>query len=54
MTEVTQGFLVNFHVNVQTMSIVVGAAIVVGLVAGGLPAVRSANLRVVDGLRKVV
>lgn len=54
MTKVTQGFLVNFHVNAQTMAIVVAAALMVGLIAGGLPAIRSANLRVVDGLRKVV
>lgn len=54
MTKVTQGFLVNFHVNAQTMAIVIGAALLVGLISGGLPAVRSANLRVVDGLRKVV
>jgi hypothetical protein len=33
---------------------VIGAAVLVGLIAGGLPAIRSANLRVVDGLRKVV
>lgn len=54
MTEVTQGFLVSFSVNAQTISIVIGAALLVGLIAGGLPAIRSANLRVVDGLRKVV
>ncbi len=54
MTELTAGFLVNFFVNAQTISIVIGAALLVGLIAGGLPAIRSANLRVVDGLRKVV
>ena len=54
MTEVTQGFLVNFGVNGETLATCLVAAVVVGLLAGGLPAFRSANLSVVDGLRKVV
>src|SRR5688572_25789734 len=53
MTEVTQGFLVNFGVNMKTTLTCLAAAIVVGFLAGGLPALRSARLSVVDGLRKV-
>jgi len=53
MTEVTQGFLVNFGVNGKTVLTCLGAALVVGFLAGGLPALRSARLSVVDGLRKV-
>ena len=53
MTEVTQGFLVNFGVNAQTAVTCLAAAIAVGFLAGGLPALRSARLSVVDGLRKV-
>ena len=53
MTEVTQGFLVNFGVNAETAMTCLIAAIIVGFLAGGLPAMRSARLSVVDGLRKV-
>lgn len=53
MTEVTQGFLVNFGVNTKTVVTCLIAAVVVGFLAGGLPALRSARLSVVDGLRKV-
>lgn len=53
MTEVTQGFLIAFGVNTRTMLTCLVAAAIVGLLAGGLPAMRSARLSVVDGLRKV-
>ncbi len=53
MTEVTQGFLVAFGVNTETVLTCLAAAAIVGLLAGGLPAMRSARLSVVDGLRKV-
>jgi putative ABC transport system permease protein len=53
MTKVTQGFLVNFGVNTQTAATCIVAAAIVGFLAGGLPALRSARLSVVDGLRKV-
>jgi putative ABC transport system permease protein len=53
MTEVTQGFLVNFGVNTETAATCLAVAIIVGFLAGGLPALRSARLSVVDGLRKV-
>lgn len=54
MAAVTSGFLLNFGVNNQTVATCIGVSILVGLLAGGLPALRSANLQVVDGLRKVV
>lgn len=53
MTELTQGFLVAFGVNTETVLTCLAAAAIVGLLAGGLPAMRSARLSVVDGLRKV-
>lgn len=53
MTELTQGFLVAFGVNTDTIITCLAAAVVVGFLAGGLPALRSARLSVVDGLRKV-
>jgi putative ABC transport system permease protein len=53
MTEVTQGFLVAFGVNTKTVVTCLVAAVIVGFLAGGLPALRSARLSVVDGLRKV-
>lgn len=53
MTEVTQGFLVAFGVNTKTVLTCLTAAVIVGFLAGGLPALRSARLSVVDGLRKV-
>jgi len=53
MTEVTQGFLVAFGVNAKTIATCLAAAVIVGFLAGGLPALRSARLSVVDGLRKV-
>jgi putative ABC transport system permease protein len=53
MTEATQGFLVAFGVNGKTVATCLTAALVVGFLAGGLPALRSARLSVVDGLRKV-
>jgi len=54
MGAVTQGFLVNFGVNNQTVIICLLTSVIVGFLAGGLPALRSANLSVVNGLRKVV
>ena len=54
MTKVTQGFLVNFNLYTQSMIVCLIASIAVGLLAGGWPALRSANMSVVDGLRRVV
>jgi len=54
MTKVTQGFLVNFTLFPASMATCIAASLVVGLLAGGWPALRSANMSVVDGLRRVV
>jgi len=52
--KMTQGFLQNLGVHAKTLSICMATAVGVGLIAGGLPALRASNLRVVDGLRRVV
>ncbi|HXH39911.1 MAG TPA: ABC transporter permease [Thermoanaerobaculia bacterium] len=54
MGKVTQGFLQNFGIHTKTLAICVASSAAVGLIAGGLPALRASNLRVVDGLRRVV
>ena len=54
MAKVTQGFLQNFHIHAVTIAECLGAAAAVGLLAGGWPALRSAGMSVVDGLRRVV
>jgi putative ABC transport system permease protein len=54
MGKVTQGFLQNFGVHAKTLAVCVATSAAVGLIAGGLPAIRASNLRVVDGLRRVV
>jgi putative ABC transport system permease protein len=50
----TQGLLENFHIDPQTIAICVVLAAFVGVIAGGLPAIRASRLSVVDGLRRVV
>jgi len=50
----TQGFLQNLGVHAKTLTICMATAVGVGLIAGGFPALRASNLRVVDGLRRVV
>ena len=54
MAKVTQGFLINFHLYGQSIVTCLIASLAVGLLAGGWPALRSANMSVVDGLRRVV
>lgn len=54
MAKWTMGFLPNFRLAPSNAAICGVAAILVGLIAGGLPSMKSANLSVVDGLRKVV
>jgi putative ABC transport system permease protein len=54
MGKVTQGFLQNFGIHARTLAICLASSAAVGLIAGGLPALRASNLRVVDGLRRVV
>jgi putative ABC transport system permease protein len=50
----TQGMLIDFVIGAHPIAVCMIAAAAVGLIAGGFPAMRSANLSVVDGLRKVV
>jgi putative ABC transport system permease protein len=50
----SQGFLAGFQVYWRTIALCVAASALVGILAGGYPAYRAANLSVVDGLRKVV
>lgn len=54
MGKVTQGFLQNFGIHARTLAVCVATSAAVGLIAGGLPALRASNLSVVDGLRRVV
>ncbi len=54
MTKITQGFLVNFGVDPVTIVICLAVSALVGVLAGGIPALRAANMSVVDGLRRVV
>ncbi len=54
MGKVTQGFLQNFGIHTKTLVICLASSVGVGLLSGGLPALRASNLRVVDGLRRVV
>jgi len=54
MGKVTQGFLQNFGIHAKTLAVCIATSAAVGLIAGGLPALRASNLRVVDGLRRVV
>ena len=54
MTRVTQGFLVNFTLYPHPIVTCLIVSIAVGIIAGGWPAIRSANMSVVDGLRRVV
>jgi putative ABC transport system permease protein len=52
--KMTQGFLQNLGVHAKTLAICMTTAVGIGLIAGGWPAWRASNLRVVDGLRRVV
>ncbi len=54
MGKVTQGFLVGFQIFPMTALGALGASILVGLIAGGLPAINATKMSVVDGLRRVV
>jgi putative ABC transport system permease protein len=54
MADLSGGFIGHFSIHPQTIAICLGLAALTGLVAGGLPAMRAANLSVVNGLRRVV
>lgn len=54
MGKVSAGMLQNFGVHAKTLAVCIATSAAVGLIAGGLPAMRASNLRVVDGLRRVV
>ncbi|MGH9423042.1 MAG: hypothetical protein ACRD3J_23905, partial [Thermoanaerobaculia bacterium] len=54
MGKATQGFLQNFGIHARTLTVCMVTSALVGIIAGGLPAMRAASLRVVDGLRRVV
>ncbi|MCU1349723.1 MAG: macB 5 [Acidobacteria bacterium] len=54
MSKVTQGFIGNFGISGATIATCLAIAAGIGLVAGGLPALRAANMSVVNGLRRVV
>ena len=47
-------WLVNFKVSPQTLAMAFAVSVGVGILAGFVPAIRSSQLRIVDGLRKVV
>ena len=47
-------WLVNFKVSPQTLAMAFIVSVGVGILAGFVPAIRSSQLRIVDGLRKVV
>jgi len=54
MAERTSGFLPNFSVPAEVIVKAAIASVIVGLLSGGLPALRATRLSVVDGLRRVV
>jgi putative ABC transport system permease protein len=54
MAKVTQGFLINFTIYPQPMAICIAVAALVGVLAGGFPAIQATRIRVVDGMRRVV
>ena len=54
MGKLTQGFLVGFTVPGPTIAICITLATLVGLLAGGWPALNATRLSVVNGLRRVV
>jgi ABC-type antimicrobial peptide transport system permease subunit len=47
-------FLLNFRVTWQVLLAAFGISVGVGVLAGFVPAIRSSQVRIVDGLRQVV
>ena len=54
MAKATSGFLPSFGVPPSVVAIAAVASALVGLMSGGVPAMRSTRMSVVDGLRRVV
>jgi putative ABC transport system permease protein len=54
LPRLTSGMIMNFAVSYSTIGIGCAIAVLVGVLAGGLPAFRASSLSVVDGLRRVV
>lgn len=54
MAKMTQGFLTNFSVPSSTIITCLAISAGIGLLSGGLPALRATGMSVVDGLRRVV
>ena len=50
----TMGFIQGLIVPGYAVGLALALAVVIGLISGGLPALRAANMTVVDGLRRVV
>jgi putative ABC transport system permease protein len=47
-------FLLNFKVTIPTLAAAFAVSVGVGVLAGFVPAIRSSQVRIVDGLRQVV
>jgi len=54
MAQITQGMLVDFTIYPTPAIVCIAVSLIVGLLAGGLPARNATRLSVVDGLRRVV
>jgi putative ABC transport system permease protein len=54
LAKASMGMVQNFTVSAQTIGICLAISAGIGLIAGGLPALRASSLSVVDGLRRVV
>jgi ABC-type antimicrobial peptide transport system permease subunit len=53
LSKLSMGFIRSFQVELPTVALGLGIALVVGLTSGGLPAFRVARLTVSDGLRRL-
>jgi putative ABC transport system permease protein len=54
VSQFTGGFLPFFYVSWSTALLGLGISLMIGFWSGFLPAIRAAQLSVIDGLRKVV
>jgi putative ABC transport system permease protein len=53
LSELSMGFIRSFQIDLSTLALGLGIALVVGLVSGGVPALHVSRLRVSDGLRRL-